>query len=81
MRTILQAAASCKKPSDAEFAAFTAPLAKIMEAGSNPDNRSPSYNQTKAWAEGQAGALSWVSVDPASAGMTPKQFVVEVRQA
>lgn len=81
MRTILQAASSCKKPSDAEFAAFTAPLAKIMEAGSNPDNRSPSYNQTKAWAEGQAGALSWVSVDPASAGMTPKQFVVEMLEA
>jgi len=81
VRTVLLAAEQSKKPSQGDFAAFLAPLAKIMEKGGNPDNRSPSFNQQKAWAEGQAGALSWVQIEPASAGMTPKQFVNEMFEA
>lgn len=75
MRTVLSAAEASKKPSAGDFAAFLAPLAKLMEAGGNPDNRSDSFNQQKAWAEGQAGAIAWVQIEPATAGMTPKQFV------
>lgn len=75
MRTVLAAAEASKKPSAADFASFLSPLAKAMEAGGNPDNRSESFNQQKAWAEGQAGAMAWVQIEPASAGMTPKQFV------
>jgi len=81
VRTVLLAAEQSKKPSQSDFAAFLAPLAKVMEKGGNPDNRSPSFNQQKAWAEGQAGALSWVQIEPASAGMTPKQFVNEMFEA
>jgi len=73
VRTVLQAADASKKPSSADFQAFLAPLVKIIEKGSNPDSRADTFNQQKAWAEGQAGAIAWIQVDPASAGMTPKQ--------
>jgi hypothetical protein len=73
VRTVLQAADASKKPSSGDFQAFLAPLVKIIEKGSNPDSRADTFNQQKAWAEGQAGAVAWIQVDPASAGMTPKQ--------
>jgi len=81
VRSVLSAADSCKKPSDSGFAAFLKPQIDRLQAHSNPDNRSPVYNQLKSWAEGQAGALMWVQVNPTSMGMTPKQFVNEMTEA
>ena len=73
VRTVLQAAEVSKKPSAADFAAFLKPLVAIIERGGNPDSRNASFNQQKSWAEGQAGVLAWVQIEPATAGMTPKQ--------
>ncbi len=80
VRTVLQAADASKKPSQSDFTAFLKPLGAIIERGSNPDSRDKAFNQQKAWAEGQAGAIAWVQVEPATAGMTPKQVTAPAAQ-
>lgn len=60
-KTILVASIS-KKPSDADFAAYLAPLSKIYaDADKNCDNRNPWFNFLKAFHE-SIQALSWVGV-------------------
>jgi len=60
-RTVLQAAAACKKPSPDAFMAFVGPISSVMqEAEAKVDNRSAWFPWQKAFAEGVV-ALGWVA--------------------
>lgn len=80
-RAVVAAFASCKKPSDAEFQALLAPIAKEMEAaqGKTRGRRSAEDNHYKAVAEAM-GALSWVCYQPGAGLSLPPQHVEESYQ-
>jgi hypothetical protein len=78
---VLAAAEVSKAPSASELQEFLAPLLAAYKAGTNPDNRSATYNQLKTFEEGQNGAFLWVQVNPTTAGTTPKAHVQDTLEA
>jgi hypothetical protein len=74
-RNVIEATASCKKPSDAEFGKLLGPLGAVISSADFNDNRHPFFNHLKAWAEA-ANALGWVSAPPPT-----RQFVSDAGEA
>jgi len=65
-RTVIAAAGACKKPSNDALMKFVGPIAEVIgTADSKVDNRSPFFNQQKAFAEG-IQALQWIVTPSAS---------------
>eukprot|EP00457_Paulinella_chromatophora_P007181 gb/GEZN01007202.1/.p1 GENE.gb/GEZN01007202.1/~~gb/GEZN01007202.1/.p1 ORF type:complete len:424 (-),score=96.37 gb/GEZN01007202.1/:177-1448(-) len=59
VKTVLEAASVCDKPSDEDFIKFLAPIVKAITDSSNPDNRSKFFNHEKAFSE-IIQSLSWL---------------------
>jgi len=65
-RVVIAAAGACKKPSSDALMKFVGPIAEVLgTAESKVDNRSPFFNQQKAFAEG-IQALQWIVTPAAS---------------
>lgn len=60
-RDVVDATTQCAKPSDAELMALLKPIVDCVTAAQDPDNRSPTFEQDKAYAE-SIQCMNWLMV-------------------
>jgi len=68
---LIAASSQSKKPSDADLMAFLKPIIGVIEKTGNPDKRSATFNQQKAFAEGIT-SVNWVAISPPNG--SPKEI-------